>query len=241
MLVIVVGAGGYVVWEYYESHQGVPVEMIGVTSTAWYRVSENTLRPMDPPEGAVPLTEGVHVLGTLSDGSKLAFTSLGLSRVMPDQTVFQLVPTMNTSSTTPLGTATDDLSLIAIENQMTGAVDIYQFDAENIAVTFIGIAKLPTVAPVTEEQFAITAQALELAGLAATSTPGGRVLTSEEAVAFSQALTQLNALPAAVSPAAVAFSGNYLYAQALSGSFYRFECTSDKVGSAEPVTVTSPK
>ncbi len=80
-------------------------------------------------------------LGFLSDGSLLALTPLGLVRINPDGVMFAVI--RSGGSETPLGAASADLSLVAIENQVTGFVDVYRVNPVARTATYVGSINVP--------------------------------------------------------------------------------------------------
>lgn len=95
-------------------------------------------------------------LGFLSDGSLLALTPLGLSRVTADGTTFQLINAGGTGSVTPIGVASPDLSLVAFENQTTRSIVLYRPDPSG-GYTFFASAPMPRgILPASPETSATT-------------------------------------------------------------------------------------
>jgi hypothetical protein len=149
-------------------------------------------------------------LGFLPDGSLLALTPLGLSKVTRDGVSYQLVNAGGDGSTTPIGVARKDLSLVAFQNFITRTVVVYQFDAATLSAKFIGSAKLPTA----------------LSPQIASTTP------EEEATTTRDTTSTYPQLP--VSPGMIGLTETQLFIRSTDGQFYGFPISVDGIGTVAP-------
>lgn len=152
-------------------------------------------------------------LGFLPDGSLLALTPLGVSRVMTDGTAFQLVSTGGT--VTPMGAASADLSTIVFENQVTHEVVAYKLDVTTLSTSYVGAITLsqPQV-PIPEPTVS-------------TTTPGMATSTIRTVV--------LTPSLKPILPASIALMKDRFIVQDSSGIFHAY-ALSDK-GLGEAVTL----
>lgn len=212
------------------------VALVGTATTTVYLLSGTTLSYVSatPTENQLGGKFGAgSTLGKLPDGALLALTPLGLSKVMPDGTTFQLLHAGGTSSVTPLGTASTDLTRIAFVNRTTGTVDVYHFNPATLEVARVGTVQIPVAA-------STASSTAEMLSTLATTTDGAYTpealnqLRSWSAVEGSRAM-------AASRPASIGLVGTTIVVLDQSGRAFSFTISDTGVGSAQRLTLVSNK
>lgn len=250
-------------WLYFTESAGNTVEFVSASGVSWYRVKGDTLAPVAAPANAdalagpsgaqassVLLPPGPHFaillkqggveknlgtgrpLGFLADGSLLALTPLGIARVKDDGTAFQLAGTR--ASTTPIGVAAPDLSVIALADPVSGAVLVYRFDVKKNAATLLGSVSLPAPTSAALSADEIT-QAMRRAGLGATSTE--ERLTTEQAIRLSAELKNIPSYLRLSKVEAIGYASDTVYVRTGAGMSYALSLSAGTVG--EPRLLTA--
>jgi len=151
LAIVVIGVGVFLYRGGSSLGMSQRVEFVGAATTTVYTLSGTTLSFVS----AAPTKN--HVLGTLPDGSLLELTPIGLSQVMADGTAVQLINAGGAGSTTPIGVASSDLSVVAFENMTIHRIVVYRFNPASQTSTFIGSASLGAAIP---KSVGLTGQAL---------------------------------------------------------------------------------
>jgi hypothetical protein len=212
------------------------IEFITATTTAWYALDGTVLRPAETPLGWKPHDGATRMLGTLSDGSSLAFSPAGLIHITHDGTETQLISDGPVGSSTPIAVSSADLTIIAFQNQVTRAIDVYHLDPVKLEATYAGTAKVPHADPEP-----VKLPDSFLSNLATTSE-GQWTKTSVKT--FDEELTRQTAKArfeseSAAEPQAVAYKDGNLIIETVSGTFYSFLLSDGRIGEAAPLKVVA--
>lgn len=210
------------------------IGLVEATTTTWYVLEDNALHAVPVPIDAKTIDGPGRPLGILPDGSLLTFLPIGLVHITHDGTETQLLSAGPAGSSTPIAVASADLTIIAFQNQVTRAIDVYHLDPVKLEAVYAGTAKVPHA-----DRGPVKLPDSFLSNLATTSEGQW---TKASVKTFDEELTRQTARArfeseSAAEPQAVAYKDGDLIIETVSGTFYSFSLSDGRIGEPTPLRV----